>query len=480
MHDSTADLNVGQKGAQQGFSETMLNIIFFKVDVERQNCLYVLPNKTPDASNFSSARFDAALELSPYLRDLFSDVKNIGHKRAGSVNLYIRGSKSRSGLKSVPVSFYVMDEVEEFEQKNISLIAERAAGQTKKQGWIISTPSFPEVGINAWMLKSTQEHFFFKCPGCSRYIELLFPDNFDVEREISFCTHCKTDLPHETKPDWLSTGIWVPQTQSGIRGFYVNQLYSSTVKPSDFAAAYKASLLDPYEEQEFYNSKLGVPHIVAGSSVLDKDVRECYGSHKMGFRPHTRIITMGVDVGSKIHYEVTGYTVTGSLVNDLTHATTAQVLEAGHVMNFDELHAKMHQYKVQMAIVDANPERREALKFARDFPGRCKLCFYVVGSQTREYREDEEHVYVDRTSWLDASLSRFKNRTIVLPIDIPREYEKHITNLVRKYEKDDDGNVKVKYIKRGDDHLGHARNYSEIAMTLCVNPMECRTLNNIL
>ena len=77
MHDSLAPMNVGKKSAQMGYTETVLNLTFFKIDIERVDCLYVLPSKTPDASDFSTGRFDPALELSPHLENLFSDVKNI-------------------------------------------------------------------------------------------------------------------------------------------------------------------------------------------------------------------------------------------------------------------------------------------------------------------------------------------------------------------------------------------------------------------
>ena len=57
MHDSEAELNIGQKSAQMGYTETALNISFFHIDVKRTDCLYVLPAQTPDASDFSAARF---------------------------------------------------------------------------------------------------------------------------------------------------------------------------------------------------------------------------------------------------------------------------------------------------------------------------------------------------------------------------------------------------------------------------------------
>jgi len=71
MHDSDAEFNVGQKAAQMGFTETVLNITFFYIDVHGVDCLYVLPAKTPDASDFSAARFDPAIDLSEHLQTIF-------------------------------------------------------------------------------------------------------------------------------------------------------------------------------------------------------------------------------------------------------------------------------------------------------------------------------------------------------------------------------------------------------------------------
>ena len=67
MHDATEEMIVGQKGAQLAFTECVLNKAFFNIDVKGVSVLYVLPANTPDASDFSKARFDPALELSPHL-----------------------------------------------------------------------------------------------------------------------------------------------------------------------------------------------------------------------------------------------------------------------------------------------------------------------------------------------------------------------------------------------------------------------------
>ena len=65
----------------------------YHLDMHSRDALYVLPRET-DARNFSAGRFDAAMELSPHIADMFTHVKNVGHKRARAANLYIRGGQS--------------------------------------------------------------------------------------------------------------------------------------------------------------------------------------------------------------------------------------------------------------------------------------------------------------------------------------------------------------------------------------------------
>ena len=88
---------------------------------------------------------------------------------------------------------------------------------------------------------------------------------------------------------------------------------------------------------------------------------------------------------------------------------------------------------------------------------------------------------MDRTTWLDTSLSRFRNGTIDLPKDVSYEYREHIKALVRRYERDRNGNSIGRY-RRGskDDHFAHARNYSEIALNLAYSLKRSTNLSGVL
>lgn len=483
MHDCEAEMMIGQKGAQLCFTEVGLNKSFYNIDVLGNSVIYVLPASTPDASNFSTSRFDPALEMSPHLRDLFSDVKNIGHKRAGSANLFIRGSRSRSQLKSVPVSIAIIDEVDEMVQHNIPLIFERMAGQLTQQSFLLSTPTIEHYGINAYFQQSSQDHFFFACPSCSRLTELTFPECLVITADhwsdptiynsYLQCKECKNKLIHEAKPEFLAKAQWVPSyTDRVMRGFHVNQMYSSTVKPYQIAASYLKGQENPSDEQEFWNSKMGMPHEPEGARITDGDIKACMGGHAMveDAQPHA-LVTMGVDVGKWIHYEVTQYTLARHST-DVSLSANAKLLKAGKVRHFEELDAKMKRYGVNFCVVDANPERRKALEFAQRHWGRVRLCFYgrgVNGKEITKHPQEQHTLTVDRTSWLDLSLGRIKTQRIKLAADTPLEYQDHLKNLVRITEKDKDGNPVAKYIKTGEDHYAHARNYSEIALQMAAS-----------
>ncbi len=485
MHDSEAELNIGQKSAQMGYTESVLNITFFNIDVKGVDCLYVLPAKTPDAGDFSAARFDPALELSKHLSTIFSEVKNVGHKRAGTTNLYIRGSRSRAGLKSVPVGGVILDELDEMTQANVELALERTSGQVEKWVWMISTATIEGYGINKRFIDSSQSHFYFSCPSCRKQIELKFPESLVITAEDPedpkvkdshlICTECEATLAHQSKPDWLAGGKWVEHVANrDSKGWHINQLYSCTVSPEAIAKLYLQSLHDKAAEQEFWNSKLGLPHAVDGARVTDKNIDEARGEHDRGRtapRPNT-VITMGIDVGSWLHYEIDEWILpqyaSGS---DINLYSRCRVLHYDKVRSFEELYSIMPFWGVHFAVIDAQPEKRKALEFANKFHGRVRLCWYPNGISGKTISENQEEmsVSVDRTTWLDLSLGRFHRGKpwLTLPNEVNLEYRTHIKALVRIYEKDKNDNPIGRYVKGSDqDHYAHARNYAEIALPL--------------
>src|SRR5690606_15482996 len=194
----------------------------------------------------------------------FADVNNVGMKRAGSTTLYVRGSHSRSKLKSIPTAVIVFDELDEMPKASVALAKERQSGQFQTLTLFLSTPTIEDAGINLEFKLSTQEYYYFRCPGCSRFITLNEDESLVVTGETltdpriseSYyqCTLCKKKLLHEEKPEFLKakkfggTGQFIAtNTDRDARGFHVSQFYSSAKigHPAEMAQAYLRAKLDP-------------------------------------------------------------------------------------------------------------------------------------------------------------------------------------------------------------------------------------------
>lgn len=489
-HDDEHPFVVVQKAAQMGFTEWALNRTFYAIDILNTDCLYVLPTDG-DAGDFSAGRFDPALEASPHLRNLFSNVKNVGHKRAGSSNLYVRGSRSRSKLKSIPVGDITFDEVDEMVQDNIPLAMERTSGQLSFTCRMISTPTIEKdsFGINGYFQQSTQDHFIFPCPHCGKYIELTL-DNLvivDGDASSSFykCTLCDGVLDHGTKHLWLANASYVPSQVANIKGYTINQLYSTALAgaPSSIAQAVIAAESSPAKEQELYNSKLALPHTVAGARLEDKTIDTAISGFTYPAKRGTQgsWVTMGVDVGKHLYYVVKEYTVARRGV-DISSVTNSKLLTLGTTPNFEDLDQLVRSFGVDYTVVDRHPETRSAYQFASRFWGRVLLCMYgrsVMGKQLHAGAESEATVTVDRTSWIDQVFQRFNSKTAQIPKNVPDTYRQHLRNIVRHYGTDANGNMFITYKAVGPEHYVHAETYSEIALPFAAELSGHQNINKV-
>lgn len=477
----------GQKAAQMGYSDLMLDKAMHTNDIRKQDVLYVLPSKTPDAMDFSAGRFNPALEMSPYLRNLYKDSNSVSFKSTGTNVLYVVGSRSRGALTSRPVALIILDETDQMSEEAIALGRARSDGQVAGtfQFWKVSTPTVPNHGINKEWFRSSQAEFFFPCPSCSRNINLNH-DNLvicgehendpDITRSHMICRECKAVLPQQGKTTYIPKGTFVhayPERAEYHSGFYVNQCYSAVRGPVDLARDFLRGLTSVAEEQEYFNSKMGMPHIVNGAEIKLSDVDLCIeGYRENDPKFMTPIITIGIDVGKYLHVTVKHWRrYADSNTNDINESCMCFHVASLKYDEFEELDEAMYFYKPAKVVIDHQPETRKAAAFARRFPGLVYLCHYGNDVSRREIviHEDPQGasmVTVDRTSWLDLSLGRVKKRRLTLPTNTPLEYRQHKSSLVRLLKLDKLNNPVASYVNTGPDHFAHADNYAEIALTL--------------
>ncbi len=509
MHDEAGDWD-GMKAAQMGYSAVALHRAIYSIDILKVSVLYVLPKRNPDATDFSVSKFEPLLENSTHLSLLFNKTRNVGLKRAGDVSLFVRGSRSRSGLKSISAGTRVYDEFDEMNQDNITLADERSSGfdAINRQNIRLSTPTIPRYGIHKELHLTTEDHFHFKCPHCSRYTELLFPSSLVLETDsisdISGikkswikCHLCNGRLEHEDKPNFLSVegpnpnALWVPtRPRSTVerRSFLINQLYSTVEPPSSIARAILKGRLSQADEQEAYNSKGGLPHEVAGARVTDTMIANCTGNHSIADVPKgTAFRTMGVDVGHKtLQVVIDEWLIPQSFGTDVNLEAKCRNLWHGYIPGFLGLKTLLYNYKILHTVVDIFPDYRGALNFAYQFLGQVSLSQFTenTGKPMRKTPDGIE-LKVNRTYWLDCAQGRFLNKTISIPRDTISDFKEHIKALIRKPEKDKNGNPTAKYITTGTsksssvaDHFGLARAYSEMALPLALSRSQNRDIGD--
>lgn len=484
MHNCTDEMIVGQKAAQMGYSEAAMNKVFYSMDIKKHSALYVFPSDK-GVGDFSKGRFDGVLELSPHIGGMYTGTKNVGLKRCGVASLYLRGSNSREGLKSIPAPLCILDEVEEMNQDNIALIPERMAGQLEKQMFLLSTPSHPGYGINGYFLDSTQDHFFFKCPHCGKFIELTWEENVHIIGEsvadprihesYYFCHLCQGKLPHESKREWLTleNTEWVSAFPSAnSRGFHVNQMYSPTMTPAGMVAKFLKGKTNESEEVDFWNSKLGLPFAAKGAKVDMDHIQQCIRAYSRNDPLAKGVLTtMGVDVGKVLHYEIDQWAFPPETkTRDINLNAQCKVVRMGEAQSFDEVSQLMYEYNIDQCVIDMKPEIRLSKEFAQRHYGKVKRCDYVEGRGVDLMLKpdlNEAIVAVNRSAWLDLSLGRFRREgQMLLPQDTPQDYKDMIMALTKTYKKDQWGKLVARYIKneRDADHYAHARNYSEMAL----------------
>lgn len=471
IHDAELETDkiVSRKGAQTGLTETFINLALFFMDVRLTDVLYLLP-LSDEAADFSAGRFNPAAEDSPKIAELMRDVNSVHHKRARHTSMYIRGTNSRSKLKSIPVGAIFYDEFDEMNQLNLKLARHRLAGRMRKFEAMISTPTIPGFGIDLEFSNSSQGFWMCKCPKCSRRAPLDFPASIEY-REVKGkiqaasarhkCQLCGKPWTPAERRAAVAGGTYEHQFKDrSTLGFSISQLYSSTISAQEVVEAYIESFLSTPGEQEFWNSTLGIAHVAAGTKITPADVANCIQDDMLVLNS-ANWATLGIDPGPHhIHYEVAQWLEDG----------TKLVLNAGWVPEFSDLDDLMERYQVYCAVIDAQPERHESRKFCERFEGLAYMAFYTESGPHLCRFDDETHtINANRTEALRSALNRFTNRTTRLPKGLSSEYAQHICTPVLVYKTGPKGNVIGEYLTPGEapDHLAHCAAYNELANAIC-------------
>lgn len=474
IYESQHEYTVIEKASQMGASVYALSKSIWACETRGMTVIYFFPTES-DVQDFSRDRFERIVNESPHVASLIDtksgggrkQLDNVKLKRVGQGSLYFRGlfysakaRQGRSGIrtKSVDADFLIFDELDEAQPKQKEAAKHRV--DHSKWKWILelSTPTIPDYGIDVEFKRSDQRFWTLKCPHCGEWncVEDEFPKclvKTGEETAILACKKCRKSLDPES-------GEWVSKYPSRAkrRGYHLCQLYSKFIDIND--------ILNEYEDPKtditlFYNHRLGLPHVDSNDRIQVEEVLACC-RNELTFPGQAYRCSMGVDQGKNLHVVITARHQSGK----------QQVVYLDVLDDFDQLEHLIKRFDVHTCVIDALPNQHSARRFAAKHPRRVYLCYYSDHQKGAYHWTDDpdnsgnSRVEVNRTESLDATFREMRQMEILLPRRerVIEEFAQHCFNLVRTKEEDPEtGVINFKYVRVGDDHFAHARNYCRIA-----------------
>ncbi|MBO4405625.1 MAG: phage terminase large subunit family protein, partial [Alphaproteobacteria bacterium] len=222
---------VFMKGAQIGGTEAGNNWIGYMIDQAPGPMLVVQPT-VEMGKRWSKGRLAPLIEDTPCLRDKVKDPRTrdsgntVQSKEFPGGQVVITGANSAVGLRSMPVKYLFLDEVDAYppdadsEGDPLTLAIQRTATFTRRKIFIVSTPTIQGLSrIEKEFSETDQRYYFVPCPFCDGYQTLKWENiHYDqIDSKVSYvCEFCKEHIDERYKTEMLRKGEWRPQRQHDV------------------------------------------------------------------------------------------------------------------------------------------------------------------------------------------------------------------------------------------------------------------------
>jgi phage terminase large subunit GpA-like protein len=254
---------VFMKAAQLGATEMGNNWIGYVIHHAPGPMMAVSPTVEMAKRN-SKQRIDPLIEESPVLAELIAPARSrdagntiLAKEFRGGV-LVMTGANSAVGLRSMPVRYLFLDEVDGYpsdvdgEGDAISLAEARTRTFTRRKIFIVSTPTIAGASsIEREYEASDQRRYFVPCPHCAHRQWLRFEQlrwhKGQPETAAYVCEACEQPIAESHKTWMLEHGEWQAQaasTSGKTAGFHLSSLYSPVGWRSwrEIAAAWESAV----------------------------------------------------------------------------------------------------------------------------------------------------------------------------------------------------------------------------------------------
>jgi phage terminase large subunit GpA-like protein len=306
------------KGAQIGGTEAGNNWIGYVIHHTPGPMLAVQP--TLDMSKrWSKQRVAPLIESSPVLRDRVKEARakdsgnTLQSKEFPGGILVITGANSAAGLRSMPVRFLFLDEVDAYdsdvdgEGDPIRLASQRTLTFANRKIFLVSTPTVQGVSrIEREFQQSDQRRYFVPCPCCGHKQWLQFErlrwEKGQPETVHYLCEGCEQPFEERHKTKFLAEGEWRATAEPlhpGVAGFHINGLYSPLgwLSWSEIARQWEAAQGNDAALKTFKNTVLGETWQERGEAPDWKRLADRKDDYWLGtVPPDVAFLTAGIDI----------------------------------------------------------------------------------------------------------------------------------------------------------------------------------------
>ena len=305
------------KGAQLGGTELGLNWVGYAIHHAPGPMMIVWPT-TEMAQRNSKHRIDPLIEESPVLKDIIAPARSrdsgntvLMKEFRGGV-LVMTGANSAVGLRSMPVRYLFLDEVDAYpldvdgEGDAIHLAEARTRTFARRKILLVSTPTIAGASIIEREFEaSDQRRYFVPCPHCGHRQWLRFErlrwERGEPDTAAYLCEACETAIAEHHKPRMLELGEWMAQGTGTSAGFHLSSLYSPWRKWREIAASWEKAAMSESRSvaiiKAFKNSELGETWIEEGEAPDWQRLLERREDYPIGTVPAGGLLlTAGADV----------------------------------------------------------------------------------------------------------------------------------------------------------------------------------------
>jgi len=463
----------------------------------------------------ANAKDDLKQTVRDRIEPTFESCKPVADQMIGSgvmeyefstMTLYFAGGGSKGKVKSKPIRWLFLDEVEEIPAANVHQALERTKAQWNKRRVLLSTPNLKTGLMQQFFEKGDQRHLHIKCPKCGQFHQIKFEQwkwdknettkpggrwNFDALAETvrwvcPSCQHPVKDnaydrrkLAREAKFIALN-----PNAPTHTVSFTWPSLIAPWVKWRDVVEKYLNALSaaragDTEPLKSFVNDDLGEPWDDALGVIEDFEFlegrKQDYAFGEDWPEECTRYMAADRQEAGGEHYWY--------VIRAFNQFGKSRLIMFGRCTSTLELETIRKTYNVPVvnSMIDSGHKASEVYKFCmatqwKAFKGDDADCFYFRNEKLKKtLRRIWERTFVDpyigtaNAKKKSLPLFRFSNNATKdllltymtglagewsIPKQTPREYMKQIT--AERREEATDVNGKIKYVwkrKLRDNHL---------------------------